>query len=207
MGSAPDLFSIVTSTAAQRRLRPRTDRREPGWTFWELRTLNMHRVVGLVTEHRQFADARDLEAEIREVVSRNFKCAWWRGMAYGIVADVPAITLSLDDLKVLVDVRDNAKGTLQRVILVTTEARVALAVHTWMEAYLSPMYRDILQALAETGCQVASARREKDGLMKFLTAGADVDVAINSFGTRRVLFPEFRDPVLEEQSSKDRVGR
>ena len=117
MESPPDLPAIITSATAQRHLRPRTDLREPGWTFWEWRNLNMHRVVGLVTEHRQFADARDLDAEIREVVSRNFRRAWWRGMAYGVVADVPAISLNLDDLTLLVDSYANAKGTLQWVIL------------------------------------------------------------------------------------------
>jgi hypothetical protein len=199
MESSPDLPAIITSTTAQRHLRPRTDLFEPGWTFWELRNLNMHRVVGLVTEHRQFADARDLDAEIREVVSRNFRRAWWRGMAYGVVAVAPTISLHLDDLKVLVDVRDNAKGTLQWITLVTSDARVALGVHTWMEVYLSPVYRGILQALSEAGYRVASARREKDGLMKFLTGVADAEAAIGSFGTRRAAFPEFRNPAVDEK--------
>jgi hypothetical protein len=170
--------------------------------FWELRTLNMHRVVGLLNEHRQFTDAHDLEAEIRGVVSRNFKSSWWRGMAYGVVAKVAAISLSPDDLKVLVDVRENEKGTLQWVILVARDARVAVSVHTWMEAYLSPVYRGTLQALAETGYQVASARKEKDGLMKFLAAGADIYAALHSFGTKRVAFPEFHDPFIEEDETR-----
>ncbi len=193
MTTPPDLPSIIASAAMQRDLRPRNDLREPGWTFWELRTLNLHRVVGLLNEYRQFADAHDLEAEIRGVVSRNFKRSWWRGMAYGVVAEVAAISLSPDDLKILVDVRENSKGTLQWVILVASDARVALGVHTWIEAYLSPVYRGTLQALAETGYQVASAKREKDGLMKFLTGVADLNAALRSLGTRKEAFPEFRD--------------
>ena len=195
---SPDLSSIITSAAAQRNLRPRDDLSEPGWTFWELRTLNRHRVVGLVNEYRQFTDAHDLETEIRGVVSRNFKCSWWRGMAYGVVAEASAISLSPDSLKMLVDVRENDKGTLQWVVLVASEAPVALGVHTWMEAYLSPVYRGILQALAYTGYKVASAKREKDGLMRFLTAGADLDLALHTFGTKRVAFPEFQDPFAEK---------
>ena len=113
----PDMATIIDAAAGPKRLQRRSDIGEPGWTFWELRNINMHRVVGLVTEHRQFADAHDLEAEIRAVVSRCFKCAWWRGMAYGVVADVPAISLNLDDLTLLVDSYANAKGTLQWVIL------------------------------------------------------------------------------------------
>ena len=194
MKSPPDLALIITSATAQRGLRPRTDLHEPGWTFWELRNLNMHRVVGLVSEHRQFADAHDLDAEIRDVLSRFFKPAWWRGMAYGIVADVPSITLSLDDLKVTVDIYNNAKGTSQWVVLVDDDSRTAVGVHTWLESYLSPVYRDTLQALSDAGYRVASARREKDGLMKFLTGAADAEAAISSFGARRTRFPEFRNP-------------
>jgi hypothetical protein len=187
------LPSIIASAAIQRKLRPRNDLGEVGWTFWELRTLNMHRVVGYLNEHRQPTDAHNFEAEIRGIVSRNFKCSWWRGMAYGVVAEVAAISLSPDDLKILVDVRENPKGTLQWVILVASHARVAIGVHTWMEGYLSPVYRGTLQALSEAGFQVSSAKREKDGLMKFLTGVADLNAALRSLGTRREAFPEFHD--------------
>jgi hypothetical protein len=188
-----DLTSIIASATVQRELQPRKDLREPGWTFWELRTLNMHRVVGLLHEHREFLDAHDFEATIRRVVSRNFKTSWWRGMGYGIVAEVAVSSLRDNDLKVLVDGRENSKGTLQWVVLVARDARVAVGVHTWMETYLSPVYRNTLQALGATGFQVSSARKEKDGLMKFLTGVADLNVALRSFGTRTEVFPEFRN--------------
>ena len=114
-------------------------------------------------------------------------------MAYGVVADVPAISLSPDDLKVLVDVRENSKGTLQWVILATGPAHAAIGVHTWMEAYLSPVYRGTLETLSKGGFQVARVRKEKDGLMKFLTGVADVNAVVRSFGARKEAFPEFRD--------------
>jgi hypothetical protein len=193
MATPLDLRSIVASAAVPRRLAPRDDLAEPGWTFWELRTLNMHRVVGLLNERRDFRDARDLEMAIRGAVARNFKRSWWRGMAYGVVAEATAISLSADDLKRLVDVRENSQGTLQWVILVSSHARVALGVHTWIEAYLSPVYRGTLQALAARTYRIASVKKDKDGLMKVLTAAADFDVALHSLGTRRQAFPEFHD--------------
>lgn len=189
--TTPTLAAFIAEPARQRGLQPRDDIREPGWTFWELRTLNRHRVVGLVTEYRQFKDSADLGAEIREVVSRHFKCAWWRGMAYGVVADMPTISLQPDDLKVLVDVRENSKGTLQWVIVAAGDAHAAVGVHTWMETYLSPVYRSILQALTAAGYRVATGVRQKDGLMRFLTAVADLDLALHGFGPRRA-FPGFR---------------
>lgn len=154
--------------------------------FWELRTLNMHRVVGLLQPYRQFADAHDLESTIRAAVARNFKCSWWRGMGLGVVAQAAAIRLTADDLKGLVDVRQSSKGTVQWVVLVAGDTRVAVGVHTWMETYLSPVYRRTLDGLAEAGYQVSSATRDKDGLMKLLTRV--------SLGTRKRAFPEFHDP-------------
>lgn len=192
MTSTPDVLSIIASAAQQPGMRPRDDLSEPGWVFWELRNLNIHRVVGLASEYRQFAGARDLEAEIRGVLARNFKRAWWRGIAYGVVAEVSGVSLLPDDLKMLIDIRENRKGTLQWVILVASHVQTALGVHTWVEGYLSPVYRGILQAMAGKGYQVASVKREKDGLMRFITAVADVDVAIQSLGARK-LFPEFRE--------------
>jgi len=189
-----DLTSIIASATVQQNLRQRNDLREPGWIFWELRTLNMHRVVGLLHEYREFHDAHDLERTVRAVVSRNFKSSWWRGMAYGIVAEVAVISLSIEDLKVLVDGRENPKGTLQWVVLVSSDTRIAVGVHTWMEAYLSPVYRNSLRTLQTNGFQVSSARKEKDGLMRFLTGVADMNVAVRSFGARREAFPEFRFP-------------
>ncbi|HET8529944.1 MAG TPA: hypothetical protein VFO08_02250 [Methylomirabilota bacterium] len=191
--AGPDLSSIITSAVTPKVLRPRNDLREPGWAFWELRTLNMHRVVGLLQHYRQFADAHDFESTIRGAAARNFKCSWWRGMGLGVVAQAATIPLSVDDLKVLVDVRENSKGTLQWVILVTSDTHSALGVHTWMETYLSPVYRSTLQGLAEAGCRVSSVTRNKDGLMKLLTGVADLEAALLSLGTRKQAFPEFRD--------------
>jgi hypothetical protein len=193
MTTAPPLPSLIASAAAQRELQPRNDLHEPGWLFWEVRTLNMHRVVGLLHAYRHFTDAHDCEATIRGAVARHFKPSWWRGMAFGVVADVRLISLGTEDLKILVDGRENAKGTLQWVVLVDSEAQVALGVHTWMEAYLSPVYRNTLRVLEITGYQVSSARKEKDGLLKVLTGVADWNVALRTFGTRRRAFPEFRD--------------
>ncbi len=193
MTTALNLPSVISMAAVPRKLRPRTDPREPGWMFWELRTFNMHRVIGLLHEGQEFADAHDFGASIREVVARHFKTSWWRGMAFGVVAEAMVTSLDAEDLKVLVDGRANPKGTLQWVVLVASEPRVALGVHTWMEAYLSPAYRHTIRALETAGYQVSSARKEKDGLMKFLTGAADLNVTLRTFGTRRQAFPEFHD--------------
>ncbi len=198
-----DLTSIMASACGDRGLRLRHDLMEPGWVFWELRTLNRHRVVAFLKERVPCADAAALGSEIRDTVSRNFRCSWWRGMAYGVVAEAPAISLATDDLKLLVDIRDNPEGTLQWVILESPRGHTAIGVHTWMEAYLSPVYRSCLDALSRAGYRVASAKREKDGLMRFLTGVADANAIIRSFGMRKEAFPEFTDSPQKVEQRQD----
>jgi hypothetical protein len=193
VATLPSLAAIIAPAVGPRGLKLRSDLAVPGWMFWELRTLNRHRVVGLLKPHRAFATAQDLNDEVRGVLAREFKRAWWRGIAYGVVVEVDAITLKADDLKMLVDLRENEKGVLQWLILVAADRHVAIGVHTWMEAFLSPAYRAILLSLEGMGCQVNSVRREKDGLMKFLTGVANLDVAIHTLGQKRVAFPEFQN--------------
>jgi hypothetical protein len=62
-----------------------------------------------------------------------------------------------------------------------------------METYLSPVYRGTLQSLGENGYRVSSVMKDKDGLMKFLTSVADLEVALLSLGARKQAFPEFRN--------------
>ena len=61
----------------------------------------------------------------------------------------------------------------------------AVGAHTWMETFLSPVYRDMLQTLTTAGYQLATAVKGKDGLLKFLTGIAEM---------RGDAFPGFRDP-------------
>ena len=83
------------------------------------------------------------------------------------------MSLSQDDLKILVDGYENSKGTMQWVVLVSDKERRATGVHTWIEGFLSPAYRTILQSLGQAGWQISSVMKEKDGLMRYLTSVAD----------------------------------
>src|SRR5262249_29260196 len=152
-----------------RKMHYRADVAEPGWNFWELRTVNMHRVVALLRASQPFADAHTLDGELRGVLARDFKRAWWRGIAYGVVAaSAGPLTFTPDDLKILVDSYENSTGTMQWVVLVSGDGHAATGVHTWVEGFLSPVYRSILQRLQQRGYQITSIRKEKDGFLKFV---------------------------------------
>lgn len=182
-----DLAGAISSLT-HGRLRVRDDVQESEWSFWERRNLNMHRVVGLWTANGSLETA-ELGTEARSALGRHFRRAWWRGLGFGIAVSVPELALSAEDVAELVDVRENAKGTWQWIVLVSRSKKEALGVHTWIEGYLSPVYRNLLGGLQASGWEVASARREKDGLMRILTAA------------RRRAFPDFRNEIPDRRSA------
>lgn len=183
--SSADLVAIVGDAAGRRGLRLRNDLSAPGWTFWELRTLNRHRVVGLLREYRSFADVGDLEAEVRATIAHDFKRAWWRGLAYGVVAQVEPATWKPGDLEPLIDIYENRKGVFQWLILAAPDGRSAIGAHTWESVFLSSIYREVLTALTAGGAQVSTAVKGKGGLWKILTGVGEL---------KGVSLPEFRDP-------------
>ena len=71
-----------------------------------------------------------------------------------------------------IDTRANRRGTWQWAIYACAPAEVAVGVHTWTEGFLSPVYRDLLDYYGSLNYEVGSFRKEKDQLMKFLTAAA-----------------------------------
>jgi hypothetical protein len=144
------------------------DVREANWHCWEKRSLNLHRVVALCTYAP--AAARDLETQVRETLGGHFRCAWWRGLGFGVVIEIRDVVGFPEEYRPLVDGRANPKGTWQWVILVSRARRRAWGLHTWLEGYLSPIYRGLLGRLEEQGFEIASVRKEKDGLMRLLTA-------------------------------------
>ena len=179
-----DLAAILGASAERRRLLARADLREPGWSFWELRNLNMHRVIGLLRPELAPGSVADLEAQVRGAVGRNFKRAWWRGLAFGIVVQVSPGAWTPADLEPMVDIRERHSGVLQWVLIAAPDGRSAVGVHTWEQVYLSRVYRETVQALAAAGCQVATAVKGTDGLLTFLTSVSEL---------RGVEIPEYHD--------------
>jgi len=177
-GRSLDLVHELAELSAGR-LQPRDDIREPDWRFWERRNLNLHRVVALC----RYAppSARELAARCRDTLALHFRCAWWRGLGFGVVVELREAAGFPEEYLPLVDGRANGQGTWQWLILVSGARRQAWGLHTWIEGYLSPLYRGVLDRLDEQGYSIESVRKEKDGLMRVLTAA------------RPARFPEFED--------------
>lgn len=157
-------------TILQRKLRPRESAPDPAWRVWEHKTLNRHRGVlhwRPAGEAPTFARVADV---MRGQAAASFRVSWWRGFAFGALVELPKVPADVDALKGVIDVRDNPKGTWQWTVVVCPPARTAVGIHTWIEGYLSPVYRGLIDLHREQGFEVGSVRKEKDGLMNFLTS-------------------------------------
>jgi hypothetical protein len=154
------------------RLKPREDILGTEWRLWEHKTLNLHRAV----LHWQATDRTPglprMSELVREQAESRFRIAWWRGFAFGALIEAEAVPPDLPAAEDCIDTRANAKGTWQWLIYACATAQVAVGVHTWTEGFLSPVYRGLLDCYRSAGYEVGSFRKEKDRLMKFLTAAA-----------------------------------
>lgn len=142
------------------------------WTVWEHKTFNIHRGVLVWTPQRAVARYPEVSDAVRGKIATTFKPSWWRGFAFGVLAEVPALPLDARDCEMDVDVRDNSKGTWQWVLLACPAAQVAVGIHTWTAGYLSPVYLALAEHYRSLGCNVGSFKKEKDGLMAFLLAAS-----------------------------------
>ena len=179
----PDFPAIIGAAALARGLRGRDDLAKPPWTFWEFRNFNRQCAVGFLDKTGTW-DADGLNREIRDTVIRNLKPSWWRGLGYGTVVKLTADSLNPAELNGFVDAYNNIRGVSQWVIFADASRLRATGIHTWMQVYLTPVYRNILDSLTSRGFQVTTAVRGKDGLLKFLTGVSAVE---------GVNFPEYRE--------------
>jgi len=151
------------------RLRYDEARSDGEWSVWEKKNLNIHRAVLRWHPGGAAGDYAAASAAVRDKVSRNFKRSWWRGFAFGVVLELPALPVDLPKCEADIDVRDNRKGTWQWTIVVCPAARVIAGVHTWTKGYLTPVYESVLDHYRAQEFEVGSFRKEKDKLMVFLT--------------------------------------
>ena len=138
---------------------------------WEHKTLNIHRGVLKL----RFTDRQSLSGmsdTVRERVRESFGVSWWRGFGFGAVVESPNIPDDVATIASCIHTRANSRGTWQWIILACGTAETAIGVHTWAEGYLTPVFLRLLGHYESLGYQVGGFKKEKDQLMRFLTAAA-----------------------------------
>ena len=122
-----ELSSAIESAVTRQGLKPRSDLSEPGWTFWELRTLNMHRAVGLLKDYRKFTDAHDLAKRDPRRNVTQFQTVMVARICLRRRRRVSAIPWNPTDLEPLVNIHESSNGVLQWIVLVATIAALPSA--------------------------------------------------------------------------------
>jgi len=154
------------------KLKERSGLSEPEWAVWEHKTLNMHRAVLVWQPEQAPAEYAAVSALVRAKVGSLFKVSWWRGMGFGLVATLPSIPEGVEACVDDIDTRDNPKGTWQWSVLALPARGAVIGAHMWMHGYLSSTYEQLIQRYESEGSRVATFKKEKDKLMKFLTLAA-----------------------------------
>ena len=121
------------------------------WNHWELRNLNLHRVVSHWQPGFVPPDAATADATIRAEIRSRFRPNYLRGLAFGVVIKTPVLFLDHSVIETLVDATNSSKAVCQWVVLASAKQSQALGVHTWLETRLSPIYRSVLRTLTDAG--------------------------------------------------------
>ena len=156
-------FEIIESSL------PKHFRQEEGnWTFWEHKTINIHRSILHWSANSELSYPAISDA-VRVKIKEKYKASWWRGFAYGAIIDVPTTPDGIDNIGESIDNRDNKNGAWQWIILVCQESKSVVAIHTWTVGFLTPIYEAIIARYRSDGYNVGVFKKDKDKLMQFLT--------------------------------------
>jgi hypothetical protein len=161
----PGLESILGA-----RLRRRESVDCQSWHIWERKTLNLHRGVLHWQPVDESLSFETMSQCIRERVKETYRVSWWRGFGFGTLIESPVLPKDIAVIVSNIDTRANSKGTWQWTVIACPPTRIALGIHTWIEAYLSPVYRELIGHYESVGFQVASFKKEKDKFFEFIAA-------------------------------------
>ena len=142
----------------------------PEWSFWEHKTLNVHR--GVVRWRPQAApeSAAQVERSVRAAVGMTYRISWWRGFGFGVLLELDHCPEALAEVANLIDVYSRRRGVWQWTILMITRQKAAFGVHAWTEGYLAPVYRNLIDCLRGQGWTCQSHKRDWGRWMRFLRA-------------------------------------
>ena len=161
---------MLLNAILETKLRHDPARSSGDWRVWEHKTLNIHRGVLCWRPAEEPATYGGVSAAVRAKVAECFKRSWWRGFGFGVVVELDRMPAGIEAADDDVDTRDNRKGTWQWSVLAFRQPQVALGVHTWTHGYLTDVYAGLLAHYQSQGYQTGIFKKEKDALMRFLTA-------------------------------------
>ena len=137
---------VTVEEAIAARLTPKEPRSlSAPYALWEIRRLQLHRGVVYLRSETP-SSASEIHERLRSIVADEFNLRWtWlRGFGFGAVIHTKSLPSDLHLLENCIDRRNRLCGVFQWVVFVSDEPAVAFGIHTWMEGYLSGIYRALL---------------------------------------------------------------
>ena len=131
------------------------------WTLWEHKTLNIHRAI-LHWSPASKVSYPAINEAVTNKIAEKYKVSWWRGFAYGVIIDVSSIPDQVEMIDASIDTKGNTNGTWQWVILICSETKSVIAIHTWMAGFLTPIYEAVLTRYSSMGYDVGNFKKDKD---------------------------------------------
>ncbi|MEZ6064204.1 MAG: hypothetical protein R3B90_00515 [Planctomycetaceae bacterium] len=153
-------------------LTPRSPRTHDDWTIWEKKNFNIHRGLIEISVPR-VKSIHELAEQIRQGVREEFRPNWFRGFGFGTILRLREVPADFAEICQHIDTRNKQHGVWQWAIVVLEEDQVAIAVHTWLQGYLRPVYDAILVQLEQGGFQCHASDAEVDELIARLRRIAD----------------------------------
>ena len=134
------------------------------WSTWEKKTFNIHRgLIGLNVP--RINSIHDLAAQIRQGVREEFKPNWFRGFGFGTIIHFDEVPSDFAEICQHIDSRNKKGGVWQWAVVILTEDKIAIAIHTWLHGYLRPVYDSVLQQLEQNGFQCHASDAKMDVLI------------------------------------------
>ncbi len=156
------------------KLRQRELGADPRQKIWEHKTLNIHRGVLQWQVTAESPTLAELSASVRDQIAEAFHVSWWRGFGFGALIEIKSVPKDISTIGSTIDTRTNSKGTWQWTVLTFPETRLVVGTHTWMEGYLSSVYRGLIDHYKGLGFEVGSFAKGQDQLMRFLTTASSL---------------------------------
>ena len=142
---------VTVEEAIAARLAPKEARSpDASYTLWEIRRWQLHRGV-IYLDYDTAGSAVELRDQLRQIVACEFdlRWTWLRGFGFGVVVHSRSLPSDLHLLESCIDRRNRLSGVFQWVVFVSDEPSLAFGIHTWMEGYLSSVYRTLIATLKE----------------------------------------------------------
>lgn len=165
-----DLWMTAAIANDLGRVSPKTD--ESGYRLWRRSSFNLYRGVVAIEKPKTWSNVAELQAEVRTIVEREFRPQrnWFRGFAFGAFLMTPGFPGDAEHLPECIDIYNRFRGVWQWVVYVATEQRLACAIHTWSEGYLSPTLRRLVGAIEVSGTPCPTFVRDKGPIFNFAAA-------------------------------------